>query len=183
MTTTQEVINIGDAPNSGTGDPLRTAFGKVNNNFANLFSTFVNTSNTTTTGNVVNQIIFQAPANTFTQGEFYIRSSNPNTNDAQNIQLAAQISNDGTQVTFSGFGTTFFGNAVSTYDMSINGGNIQVLASPLVDNTTILLHFISSQIIWTGENPPGIDIALDGYNDSVLETENNRDITTNQPTV
>jgi hypothetical protein len=29
-------ILIGDLPNDGTGDPLRVAFGKINNNFANL---------------------------------------------------------------------------------------------------------------------------------------------------
>ena len=29
-------ILIGDLPNDGTGDPLRIAFGKINNNFANL---------------------------------------------------------------------------------------------------------------------------------------------------
>ena len=35
----QQVINIGTAPNDGLGDPLRTAFGKTNNNFTQLFST------------------------------------------------------------------------------------------------------------------------------------------------
>jgi len=29
----QEIINIGTTPNDGTGDPLRTAFTKVNENF------------------------------------------------------------------------------------------------------------------------------------------------------
>jgi len=180
MTATQQIINIGTAPNDQQGDPLRTAFGKVNNNFSNLFATFVNTSNTTTTGNTANQVIFQTAANTFTQGQFIIRSSNPATSDSQNIQLSAQLSNDGTQVSFTGYGTTFFGNAVSRYDMNLNGGNVQILANPLVNGTTILEHFISSQIMWIGENPPGLDIALDGYANSAMETEDSRDITTNQ---
>lgn len=180
MTATQQIINIGTAPNDQQGDPLRTAFGKVNNNFANLFATFVNTSNTTTTGNTAGQVIFQTSANTFTQGQFNIRSSNPYTSDSQDIQLSAQLSNDGTQVTFTGYGTTFFGNAVSRYDMNISGGNVQILANPLVNGTTILEHFISSQIMWIGENPPGLDIALDGYANSVMETENARYVTTNQ---
>ena len=68
MSATQQIINIGAAPNDQQGDPLRVAFGKVNNNFSNLFATFVNTSNTTTTGNTANQVIFQTAANTFTQG-------------------------------------------------------------------------------------------------------------------
>lgn len=36
---TQEIINVGTLPNDGTGDPLRTAFDKINNNFSNIFST------------------------------------------------------------------------------------------------------------------------------------------------
>lgn len=38
---TQQVINIGSQPNDGTGDPLRTAFGKTNGNFTELYSLVV----------------------------------------------------------------------------------------------------------------------------------------------
>jgi hypothetical protein len=34
---TQQIINIGALPNDGTGDPLRIAYGKINNNFDQLF--------------------------------------------------------------------------------------------------------------------------------------------------
>jgi len=34
----QQVINIGAGANDGTGDPIRTAFDKINNNFGQLFS-------------------------------------------------------------------------------------------------------------------------------------------------
>lgn len=40
---TQQLINIGQAPNDSTGDSLRTAFGKINNNFSTLYSTTVTT--------------------------------------------------------------------------------------------------------------------------------------------
>jgi hypothetical protein len=33
-----EVINVGAAPNDGQGDPIRTAYIKCNNNFAQLFA-------------------------------------------------------------------------------------------------------------------------------------------------
>ena len=36
---TQQIINIGTSPNDTTGDPLRTAFGKVNANFTELYAT------------------------------------------------------------------------------------------------------------------------------------------------
>ena len=35
---TQQIINIGTAPNDGQGDPIRTAFAKTNNNFSQLYS-------------------------------------------------------------------------------------------------------------------------------------------------
>ena len=34
----KQTINIGTAPNDGTGDPLRTAFDKVNDNFTELYT-------------------------------------------------------------------------------------------------------------------------------------------------
>ena len=35
---TQQVINIGASANDGTGDPLRQAFTKINNNFSELYA-------------------------------------------------------------------------------------------------------------------------------------------------
>ena len=34
----QQVINIGTSPNDGTGDQLRTAFDKCNDNFTELYA-------------------------------------------------------------------------------------------------------------------------------------------------
>jgi hypothetical protein len=36
----REVINLGAAPNDGTGDPIRTAYQKCNNNFGELYSRY-----------------------------------------------------------------------------------------------------------------------------------------------
>jgi hypothetical protein len=33
----RQVINVGTSPNRGDGDPLRTSFTKINNNFEQLF--------------------------------------------------------------------------------------------------------------------------------------------------
>ena len=35
---TQQLINVGGTPNDGTGDPLRSAFTKANENFSELYS-------------------------------------------------------------------------------------------------------------------------------------------------
>lgn len=176
----QEVINIGAAPNDQQGDPLRTAFSKINNNFANLFATFVNSTISYTTGDVPGQVIFEAPASTFTQGQFYIRSYDDGTPDSQTIQLYAQIDNANDAVKFTGYGSTFFGNAISRYDMTLDvaSGNVRILANPLTND--ILTHFISSQIMYMGPNVPGLALQLDGYVDSVMSTENVVNITTEQ---
>ena len=43
---TQQYINIGISPNDGTGDVMRDAFTKTDNNFSELYSTTANlTSN------------------------------------------------------------------------------------------------------------------------------------------
>ena len=142
----QEYINIGATPNDGLGDPLRTAFYKINNNFSNLFFTTVNTSNTSTTGLTPNQVIYEYPANVFTQGVFQIRSSN--SSNSQSITISAQIGNSNTSVKFTGYGFTLAGTAVTNYNMDVDGGNIRILADPIAN--VDILHFIASQVTYTG---------------------------------
>lgn len=174
----REIINVGSQPNDAQGDPLRVAFEKINNNFSNLFSTFVNSTIAYTFGNVANQVIFECPANTFTQGQFYIQSSDSGTSDKQTIQLYSQINSTNNAVKFSGYGSTFFGNCISRYDMDVFGGNVRILASPLISDD--MVHFVSSQVMWAGANVPGMYISPNGYTNSLLSTENNTDITTEQ---
>jgi len=172
-----EVVNVGALPNDGEGDPLRVAFQKINNNFANLWLTSFQTSNTYSIGNTAGQVIFTTPVSQFTQGMFQIRSSNPDNNDSQDIVLQAQITNTKDSIKFTGYGTSFSGNSVTSYDMDIVGSNVRIIVNPLVDQ--ILLHFISSQITFIGVDAPGLDLALDGYADGfVMSTEDNLNITT-----
>jgi hypothetical protein len=63
----KQTINIGTAPNTGTGDPLRTAFTKVNDNFAD--TEFDNIQVTNRVGVVGTPVTFTKPANTNTQDE------------------------------------------------------------------------------------------------------------------
>ncbi len=173
----QQYINIGTTPNDGDGDPLRTSFSKVNDNFANLFSTFVNTSESYTVGSTPNQVIFETPANAFTMGQMTIYSVDTVTNDTQTIQLLAQLNAAGDGVAFSGYGTTFSGNAVATFDMDLVSGNVRILSTPLASD--IVFHFIGSQNMWTGEDIPGLNLQLDGYvAESLLATEDGFVLTT-----
>lgn len=173
----QEIINIGVLPNDGQGDPLRVAFNKINNNFTELYSTTTEIGNTYSVGNTANQVILVTPANTFTTGEFTIRSSDPGSNRSQMVTISAQINNAGDGVKFTAYGTTFYGNAITKYDMNVVSGNVRILVSPLIANN--LLHFISSKVLFIGNAVPGIPIQLDGYiANSVMGTETLLEVTT-----
>jgi hypothetical protein len=174
---TQLLIDIGTTANDGTGDPLRTAFAKINNNFTQLFGTGFQTYEVYTMGLDPSQIIYETSANTFTQGLFQIRSSDPDNTESQDIMLQAQITNNLAGVRFTAYGTSFEGNAVCSYDMDVFGGNVRILVNPIKDAT--LFHFISAQVTSTGPSVPGIPIGLDGYPENYdLGTEDGLVLTT-----
>ena len=173
----QEYINIGTQANDGEGDPLRTAFAKINNNFSNLFFTTTSTSNTFTVGLDTNQVIYETSANTFSQAKFQIRSSDPGTDDMQDITITASITNNLAGVRFTGYGTLFEGSALCRYDTDVLDGNVRLLINPI--KNAVILHFIASEVTFIGTSPPGVDIALDGYSaNSLLGTENGLILTT-----
>ena len=107
---------------------------------------------------------------------FQVRSSNPQTSQSQDITISAQITNNDEAIKFTGYGLTFSGNAVTNYNMDVNGGNVRILANPIAN--AYILHFIASQVTFLGDPVPGVDIALNGYANSVMGTENNDIITT-----
>lgn len=173
----QEYINIGAQANDGEGDPLRTAFAKINNNFSNLFFTTTSTSNAFTVGLDTNQVIYETAANAFSQAKFQIRSSDPGTVDMQDITITASITNNLAGVKFSGYGTLFEGNTLCRYDMDVLDGNVRLLINPVKD--AVILHFIASEVTFIGVEPPGVDIGLNGYvANTVMGTEDGLILTT-----
>ena len=97
----QQYINIGANANDGQGDPLRSAFGKVNNNFSQLFE--AQTGNLTVIGNITGGNI-SSPGNISAQGK---------------IQAAGNI------ITLGYFVGNFAGNI--TGNITAVGSNTQVL--------------------------------------------------------
>lgn len=174
----QEYINVGTTANDGTGDPLRVAFEKINNNFTNLFLTSTSTSSAYSEGLDPAQVIFEVDANVFTQGTFQVRSNNVDNNDSQDITISAQISTDSANIKYTGYGTTFIGNALSSYSMDVSGGNVRLMADPIANAT--IYHFIASQITYIGTEVVGMALALNGSTDEVLSTENNFTLSTEQ---
>ena len=139
---TFEIVNVGALPNDGEGDPLRVAFQKINNNFANLYATATSTTLSTTIGLTPNQVIWELPTSLFTHGTFQIRSTNPDTVDTQDITITAQLLNNSNGIKWTGFATTFNGDAVTQYNMDVLSGNVRILANPIAN--AVLEHFIAS---------------------------------------
>lgn len=181
---TQEIINVGAAPNDGEGDPLRTAFQKINNNFTQLYSTGFFTSSAYSTGLTGDQVIFESPVETFTQGIFQINSNDTSSTDTENIVLNVSVINDGSGLKWNGHNTLFNGNVLTGYDMDIFDSNVRILVNPLVDTT--MFHFISAQITWTGIPVPGLNITTESaiMPDNIITENDAFNISTqNQTTV
>jgi hypothetical protein len=179
----QEIINIGTLPNDGQGDPLRVAFGKINNNFSQLYNTGWLQTDSYTVGNAASQVIFQAPADEFSLGQFFIKSNDPGTINQQTIKLDAQLSANSTAVKFTAYSTTLLGDpVVSNYDMDVASGKVRILVSPntAVISNQSLYHFITYQVAYQGDAPEGLPIGLDGYVDAVMSTETAAPITTEE---
>lgn len=172
----QEYINVGTMPNDGTGDPLRTAFEKINNNFSNLFSTATTTYTVYTTGSEPDQVILALPTNKFTRGTFQIRSSDTGTPDSQDVTISSQLTNNGLDVKFTAYGTTFAGTPLLRYDMDVFNANVRLMVDPLADR--VLLHFITAEVTYIGDVVPGFPLGLDGYVDAVIATEDDFVLTT-----
>lgn len=82
---TQQIIDVGSTPNDGTGDPIRTAFTKTNDNFTELYNaTTVSVTGNVTGGNIttpgvlsgtVQLVQHTADPSTTTNGTMYYNSS------------------------------------------------------------------------------------------------------------
>ena len=103
----RQVINIGSSANDGTGDPLRTAFDKINDNFAELYGgdndintldANLNVNNFAITTGVTNGNITITPNGTgnINLGSITINGSTVSSNDSTQITLADNIQTTGT---------------------------------------------------------------------------------------
>jgi hypothetical protein len=173
----QEIINIGSSPNDGTGDSLRLAFTKINNNFSELYNSAELTTTAFSVGNTAGQIIFQTPVTSFTQGKFQIQSIEVGSVNAQNVTIDAAVNNNNTAVKFSAHSTIFINGPVTNYSMDIAGGNVRLKVDPLVQG--FVKHLIGYKVQFIGTSLPGVNLALDGYAaNTFLTTESGADITT-----
>lgn len=127
----QQIINVGDLPNDGTGDPIRIAFTKVNENFSNLFAVTSTITTANTAGTAPNQTVFEFPVANFGQGTFVVKTSS--NDQSQTINISAHLNSDNTDVIFVGSNTVFNGDPLNQYNMDVSGGNVRLQITPLVN--------------------------------------------------
>ncbi len=165
-----QLVNVGGLPNDGEGDPLRTAFQKINNNFIYMQQTSSQITSAVTIGNAAGQVIFEYPADEFTMGLIQIKSYREDNNDSQMIFLGAQTYNDLSNVKYTVYGITNVGDWLTQYDMDVEAGNVRILVNPL-QNVTIT-HFISYQITYEGDLGVGVPMISESGEGLVTETGN-----------
>ncbi len=127
----QEVINIGTAANDGTGDTIRIAFRKTNNNFAELYSTSSNaTANLVTLDTKVetyNGDLLQLGGTAFDTGNAAYGLAN----NLINISLAASERSNAASLTANAFGEI----ANSAYNYANSQYAVTVLTRNLTNTT------------------------------------------------
>ena len=163
---TQQIINVGAAPNDGQGDPIRTAFTKCNNNFDELYARSQIDPPPTLVGSVGDVAGMTAYDENFYyycfqdfDGSSQIWNKVPNTGNAQVTLLTATGNITGNY--FIGNGSQLTGVVASAPTSVVNGtsnvvvqpsGNVSISIAGNPDVVTVL------------EQTPGVlGLLVDGY--------------------
>jgi len=134
----RQIINIGSSANDGTGDPLRTAFDKINDNFLELYGTDSDASTLEANLDVKNYIITTSITNgdiTLTPngtgkvnlGSVTINGTTFNSNDSSKITLAESV-----DIT----GNTYVAGTV-TVASTLNTANINTTGNFTITGNTV----------------------------------------------
>ena len=102
----QQTIGIGSAANDGTGDPLRTAFNKINDNFTELYGTSAFGQQITLSGNKVSSNV--------TNANLVLEASGTGAIEFEGFQIRdnhieGTRSNEDIRITANGTGNIFVG--------------------------------------------------------------------------
>lgn len=141
-------VNVGTAPNDGTGDSLRTSFTKVNENFQDLLSIWPNisqnelvaniTSSYISSFNLVEAVTLSGSVLTSDTGNINVTTSNVNISSG-NLSVSGTITTAGNLVSqnvsgnISGNTATFTGNITTLTTL----GNIEGAYGTFSGNVTV----------------------------------------------
>jgi hypothetical protein len=172
----QQNINVGSAPNDGTGDPIRTAMIKVQNNFSEFYAAFtpnLTTNNVTAANNLT--VTANVSANIVTAPIMYITA-----NAYVNIISTTPSSSANLYLDPDGFADVVITNqtelwvlsnaqstSVSTGAVVVNGG-IGVANSIVVGNSVLVTGTVNAASHTVGSNfvanTTGVTISSNTFN-------------------
>ena len=184
---TQQIINVGAAPNDGQGDPIRTAFEKCNNNFSELYDQVQNTPPATLVGSVGDVAGMTAYDENFYyycfqdfDGSSQIWNKVPNTGNAQVTILTAtgNITSSGnvSAVAFIGDGSQLTNVAAGAPTSVVNGTSNVVVAHS--GNISFSSNSISNLVLIATGTPIGNGLFTTGvvYAEGVIISESGVEI-------
>ena len=150
----QQLINYGAAPNDGTGDPLRTAFIKTDDNFDQIWAAGTVGSNVTVNNNTIastrGNIVISA------EGVNYIVTSNniwPALNNTHRLgngnyrYRGVYVGDEGVNSTGNISGTNLIGNIVGDTSGTHTGPVVgDVTGSVFADDSSLLVDGVNGTI-------------------------------------
>ena len=162
----QQVVNVGSAPNDGTGDTVRNGMIKINNNFTEIYTTYNMTGmlivgNSTVNASISNAVgyYFGNSTATFTANNSKIAITNFSVNSSL-VNAAANVNIGGlldvaeylfvnsTVLTVNGsanaasftVGSDLVGNASGVYHTGVINAASHTVGSSLIGNSTGIYH-------------------------------------------
>tara|TARA_S200000501_G_scaffold357832_1_gene381921 strand:- start:4905 stop:6548 length:1644 start_codon:yes stop_codon:yes gene_type:complete len=185
----KQSINIGSSANDKTGDPLRTAFNKINENFTELYGASPFGQQVTISGNQISANESNADLVLSGSGTGGVVAS------AVRIDGTSLSSSDSTQINVNenldvGGNITASGNITATGDIFANGninlGNASSDQTKVVgvfeadniqiDGTTITTNTTNGSVTITGNATGGVVVENLTINDNTISSPSNSDI-------
>ncbi len=144
----QDVINVGATPNDGTGDPLRDAMIKVNDNFDDLFSNAVVNTNITVGNNSVNTFINATSITVGSNNAANIGHTSLPNGLKMNWGWVSANSTDGNATFSSAFSTAAYvvtatSNATGTYAAAAIGSNTTTALIRTANATSTNVYYMA----------------------------------------
>ena len=185
----QQTISIGTTANDGTGDPLRTAFNKINSNFTELYTSSPFGKQVTITGN-------QITANAST-ADLVLSGSGTGGVTASGLRFGGtSISADDSSIVNINEGLNVTGNITAEGDITATGnifanGNINLgntsgdqtkvtgvfeADNIQIDGTTITTNTTNGSVTITGNATGGVIVENLTFNDNAISSPSNSDI-------
>ena len=121
---TQQLINVGSAPNDGSGDSLRDAFIKTNTNFSDIYGRIFEQATITTTSTTQTTLASFDSA-TYSSGKFLVQATQGTLKHVTEILVV----HDGTTAIATEYGTLITSSSLFSIDVDINSGNVRILVT------------------------------------------------------